>query len=373
MPTPEGLLVHLAAALRLPAEPLATEALAWVLRDQAAARGLASRLRTVDAALPDFLEVRHQVVAADGSRPDLVGYDAGGAGRLVIEVKFDAPLMPSQPRGYLVEARNARDQARGSGDAGASAIVVFIIPQQRVESLWPLILDRAREDWPELQASARTAQLEVGLHLLCLSWTEALAALESGLAEVGRRTRHEVAVDEPAGSAAAAGLEQLRDLVAVYESRGFAPLRVDDLTDRRFPLLWTSLTDVVRDAVDRLVAEPDSVVDRSGLTQGWGPDLWGPYLRLAGLECRVEKNARYWRDYGQSPLWLWVYGSDPKRAARFRRALAGWEAQVPPRLIQTHDNALIVPLLVPLDAEREECVWQVVQQLQEVGRRLAAD
>ncbi len=128
----DGLLTHLAAQLRLQPEPLATEALAWVLREPAAARGLTAYLRRTDRELPRGLEFRHQVVAAGGSRPDLVGYDEQGLGRLVVEVKFDAPLMPSQPEGYLRQAQQARDAARAQ-DGRAAAAVLFVVPQQRAD------------------------------------------------------------------------------------------------------------------------------------------------------------------------------------------------------------------------------------------------
>ena len=84
----------------------------------------------------------------------------------------------------------------------------------------------------------------------------------------------------------------------------------------------------------------------------------------------MEKNARYWRDYGQSPVWLWFYGTDATKAAWIRRALTRWESTSPPRLFRTRDNGLVVPLLLPLEAEREHSVSEVVRQIKEVGRLL---
>ena len=42
-----------------------------------------------------------QVTASDGSRPDLVCFDAGNEKRIIVEAKFWAGLMDNQPNAYL--------------------------------------------------------------------------------------------------------------------------------------------------------------------------------------------------------------------------------------------------------------------------------
>lgn len=369
MTVPGVLLSHLASQLKLPAEVLATEALSWVLQDASAATGLAAFLRATDSGLPDALVFRHQTVATDGSRPDLVGYDGHGHGRLIVEVKFNAGLMATQPAAYLQQARAARDASRTAGDEGDAAMVLFVVPQQRLDSLWPIIAARAAADWPGATGAGRQRVCEPGLHLQCVTWSELLAAIEVGLGGSHAPTAGQP-LPAPA-SPAMEGLRQLRGLVAGYETAAFSPLESQDVTDRRFPTLWMSLTEVIRGAVEAVVADPAVDADKKNLTYGWSSEAWGMFLRLAGLECLVWKHAENWRQYGQTPLWLSFNASKPENEAWVRRALHDWQSMSPPRLVHTRDNNLIVPLTIPVGADREECVAAVAQQLRTVATALA--
>lgn len=383
MSTPPGLLAHLATRMGLPGEPLATEALTWLLQDVRGAAGLAKYVRTVDSGLPKTLRFVHQVVAADGSRPDLVGYDEYGHGRVVVEVKFDAGLMATQPVAYLRQAAQARDEVAASPDDEQTpgrvvALVLFVVPRRRLQSLEAELLRRVREVWPEAVVAGRGCLVEEGLRLLCVSWDEVLDAIQAGLygqdgqGSQGSQDAPGRPTDwEPPGEDVVDGLRQLQGLVARYEARTFEPMTAEDLTDQRLPLLWTNLTLLLQAAVAQVVHDPECQSDRKALTNGWSQDSWGLYLHLGGLECLVAKHAEWWREYGDGPAWLWINANVPARVAWLRRALAE-SPEFDAIMLRERPDGLVLPLRVLAGADQQQAVDGLARQLRALARALIA-
>jgi hypothetical protein len=128
--TDERILGHLAQRFAVSEENLATEALTWLLRHSAAARAaLAGLARTIGADVPNELTFIGQVGNLDTGRPDVVGLDASGRERLLIEAKFAAVLTDQQPGGYLTRL-----------PADVDGMLLVVAPTVRLATLWVELL-----------------------------------------------------------------------------------------------------------------------------------------------------------------------------------------------------------------------------------------
>lgn len=121
-----ALLAYLVPRLTSRFEDTATDALAFMLNKSAACRGALDLLLQDGHFAPEPLtDFQTQVTYKDGSRPDMVGYDKGGAKRLLVESKFWASLLQGQASGYFSQLENA-----GPG------VLLFVAPATRAETLW---------------------------------------------------------------------------------------------------------------------------------------------------------------------------------------------------------------------------------------------
>ena len=107
--------------------------------------------------------VKTQVIKADGTRPDLVGFDETGAERVLIEVKFWAELTRNQPNGYINRLPD-----------DGPAVVMFLAPEERIQSLWSQLKRRLdREFDTMIEADSERKSFLVGdteRHLMIVSW-----------------------------------------------------------------------------------------------------------------------------------------------------------------------------------------------------------
>jgi hypothetical protein len=93
---------HLASRFSTHPENLATEAVAFIVNRSATMREALRRLAgRTGIELPPIATFHPQARDGQGNIPDLVGVDATGAERPVIENKFWAGLTENQPAGYL--------------------------------------------------------------------------------------------------------------------------------------------------------------------------------------------------------------------------------------------------------------------------------
>jgi hypothetical protein len=115
-------------------ENVATEALGHILAHSASARnGLTSILS--GTGISENLSYRTQQAEGDAlARPDLTGRDDQGRNVVLIEAKFWAVLTDNQPNTYI--AMLADD---------VPSTLCFLIPQERMTSLWPEVCSRASD------------------------------------------------------------------------------------------------------------------------------------------------------------------------------------------------------------------------------------
>ena len=129
-----SLLAHLAWKLTNQTETLATEALGYILAQSPAARqALQETIRTGGADVGPIASVATEARGKKNERVDLAALDEQGSERVLIEVKFWAGLTDNQPNTYL---------ERLPAD-GNPAVLLFVAPEVRLETLWPEVLRRA--------------------------------------------------------------------------------------------------------------------------------------------------------------------------------------------------------------------------------------
>jgi len=206
-------------------EEVAVEALTYILnRYHASREGLAELL---EEAVPTMRvsdqQFETEAVAPDGTRPDALQRGDDGSERLFIEAKFYAPLTRNQPVGYLKRLPAQR-----------VSVLMFVAPAERVEELWPELLDRLDNgDMPYSNKGSRCVVIEgTGKHLLITDWTklldnmgERLKGSTSGLAEL-RQLRGLVQFAESGeGKAALAGEELVNRVTEIGKTAGWIHTR----------------------------------------------------------------------------------------------------------------------------------------------------
>ncbi len=121
-------------------ENAATEALGYILnRSDGSMQALNDLLREDSFAIEPIVRVETQVSYEDRSRPDMAGYDKRNATRLLVEAKFDAPLLEGQASGY----------SRLLDQPGPAALL-FIVPERRIPTVWAEI-ERQMEGQSKLE------------------------------------------------------------------------------------------------------------------------------------------------------------------------------------------------------------------------------
>ena len=164
MPNNDTLLAYLVASFPGNTENIATEALGHIFeRSDASVEALNDVIKSGVRGVNPITTVRTQVIHADGTRPDLVGFDESGLERVLIEVKFWADLTANQPNGYLNRLPD-----------DAPAVLAFLVPEERVQPLWPQLRLRAEREYgtvAEVDSERKCLRIGDGQrHLMIVSW-----------------------------------------------------------------------------------------------------------------------------------------------------------------------------------------------------------
>ena len=283
----DTLLAHLSLSFTSRTEDVAVRALGYVFTKYAASReGLDDVVRSGARDIAPVAKVSPQVSAPDGTRPDLVGTDEAGAERVLIEVKFWAGLTPRQPHAYLDRLP----------DDGPTALL-FVVPEERVPSLWPQLRTRSEEAGHSLapvDAERQCVRVDgTERHMLVAGWTGLLDRMAAC-------TRDD--------ADAQADIRQLRSLTAFAEEDRFRPVLptgADLGPDSRH---LRDLARLVDTATERAVSE--GWASRKGLNRTPRPYGYGRYIRLADHVYWLGVNVERWERDGETPLWLHDYDPD---------------------------------------------------------------
>ena len=349
--TTDTLFAHLVACFSVHPENLATEALAYLLeRGQPGWGALRRHLARTGVELPIDLCFRTQSVAADGGIPDLVGVRSDGECSLILEAKFWAGLTANQPVTYISRL-----------PASGPSILAFVAPALRFTTLANELWRRCHDDGIEisstieLDAECWYCTLPEGAAFVLISWRQLLDVVVAGLRAHGRA---ELASDA----------EQLMGLCRRMDEAAFLPLSSQDLAPdhgRRIRHFCALVNDATSELVAKGLASTKGL--RASAKAGW----YGRYMRLAGHGCCLSFSADRWARLAETPIWLSVMNRQWHHTEEIRQGLAPLLATRPARLI-VDDGRTLLPISLPLGAEKHAVVRRIVEQVVEVHDLLVA-
>ncbi len=330
-----SLLSHLAWKLTNQTETLATEALGYILsQSDAARRALQELVSAGGANVGAIKEVKTEAVLSKNERVDLACFDAGGAKRVLIEAKFWAGLTGNQPAAYLKHL--PRD--------GKPAVLLFVAPEQRQESLWPEVLRNAEVGFDcEETAGAKIAIVDNSERRLMLtSWRRLLDAMLNSN-DIKSSTKEDIS--------------QLNALCERMDTEAFLPLHESEFAPA-FPRRMINLERLISDA--RIRANEKGCAEYRGrlvTPQTYG---YGCYMKLGvpkHAEVWLGVNYHLWVRHRETPLWLMFSSSFNDNMSEIRRKLGEW-------MMKDTDS---IPISLPIGVEYEEVLDAVVNQLCEIA------
>ena len=283
MPNNETLLAYLVASFPGNTENIATEALGHIFeRSDASVEALNDVIRSGVRDVNPITAVRTQVIHADGTRPDLVGFDESGLERVLIEVKFWADLTANQPNGYLNRLPD-----------DAPTVLAFLVPEERVQPLWPQLRLRAEREYgtvAEVDSERKCLRIGDGQrHLVIVSWGGLLDSMAA-------RSRDQ---DEPRVESE---IRQLRSLAEFADAGAFKPIRLGEEFGEDSEVRKRQYKRLIDAATERGIER--EWVSRKGLRatpRGYG---YGRYIRLYETIVWFGVNVDQFEKTGETPLWV---------------------------------------------------------------------
>jgi hypothetical protein len=343
-------------ATRFGAQPerLAVEALAFLLANSAAVR--AAVVDVCAIAAPGLTSVSSTVRFTGEPTTDqrgmgeMIGVDASGAARVIVDGRFWSALPADQP------VRSLRQLA----PHGESALLM-LAPPERFTSLWAELRRRCRLAGLPVHGDhaigdpVRWTRVSERQTLMLASWTAILA---------GARTRL-LATDN---QAAVAEVDQLAGLCEQLNADAFLPLSADELAGtsaRRLVQLFRLVDHLARNCQASglcTVNNPDSIS---------GPGLYAVDLRFATTTLRLCLSVDRWATLRETPFWLLIYDAEGRPARGVDARLDALAREVPPRVLRdSATDAPVVPLFPPVGVDRGGVLADLERQVEEVARLL---
>ncbi len=328
-------------------ETLATEALGYILSRSAAARqALREALETGGAEVGPIARVETEVRGEKDERLDLVAFDEHGEERVLIEVKFWAGLTDNQPNTYL--ERLPRD--------GKPAVLLFVAPRERLETLWAEVLRRADGEF-NLAAETETTDAKAnGIRSAVVDGSDRRLMLTSWWALLGGMTSR-ASVD--GDSSAERDILQLNALCEREDTAAFLPLHSEEF-GLEFPRRMINLQRLVNDATQR--GREAGFIDTTGLRvtpQSYG---YGGFMRIGTNQRAIAwlgVNYNLWATHRETPLWL-MFSESGEMGMKVRRKTG--------LMVERSDS---IPIYLPTGVEYGEVLDAVVRRLQEIADRIS--
>ena len=297
-------------------EDVAVEALGYILsQSDAARRALVNILREGGSAVGSIARVRTQATGGKRERPDLVGLDADGAERVLIEAKFWAERTKNQPNEYLKRLPKDRPAA-----------LLFVAPAARLEALWPELCQSADKQFTVIGATTpgdlRAATVSGGERRLMLtSWAALLDLMESESKSAG-----DVVAERD--------IHQLRGLTDRAEPAPYLPLHPEEMGPK-FALRMEGLQRLVEDAT--ICGRNAGFLKRGKVATG-GEGGYGRSIHLGSVKAWFGIEVFAWADFHNTPLWLRLDGDENgqlKETELTERMFCpgpGWSPRIPVEL-----------------------------------------
>lgn len=338
-----SLLAHLAYKFSR-SETVATEALGYILRRHTAAlAALRDMLKSGGADVGPIERVETEKVnVEEGKRDriDLAAYDEAGAERVLVEVKFWADLEDNQPAEYL----------RRLPDDDHLSVLLFVVPEYRLETLWPKIRGMAQRGRFTLNDVSETGHLRAATvaggnrRLMLTSWRSLLKEMRSRAATCG-------------DSSAEQDIRQLNGLCEQEDAAAFLPLTAAELGPE-FPRQRRRLDfrRLVDDAVELLVQKGLAKVE--GLRGAPRTKGYGRYFHIG----RNSAWAYAWlgMDYELYKTPIWIQFDDAETTMPLNEILK-----------RLGRNDRDVPLPLRTGVEYKEVIEDLVNQLCDLADRVA--
>ncbi len=333
MPNNDTLLAFLVANFPGNTENIATETLRHIFdHSDASVEALNDVVQSGVRMVNPITVVKTQVMHADGTRPDLVGFDETGAERALIEVKFWAELTRNQPNGYINRLPD-----------DGPAVVMFLAPEERIQSLWPQLKKRLyREFGALIEIDSERKSLRVGdteRHLMIASWGGLLDSMAA------RTTEYDEA---DAGTE----IRQLRNLAKYADAGAFKPIRKGEEFGADSEVRLRQYKRLIDAATERGIEQ--EWASRKGLNRTTRQYGYGRYIRLRRTMVWFGVNVDQLERTGETPLWVDCSFSQPINNSVVRDALgmrdAGW-----------------IPVNLKRDVEYPEMLDGVVDSLKRIA------
>ncbi len=344
---PNSVLAHVVLGGSLSSKPAATQALAFILKSSTyIADSFLGMLRNANSKFEEFKPVRIQAELGHGdSRPDLTIYDSDSDSYIFIENKFWAGLTEAQPVSYLKVEK-------------PPSALVFIVPEQRIHTVWNELKARCDEAKLEQKDGADNGSViwaEVdGKTMLITSWKYVLKGLldaaHSGGYDAIRRD-----------------ILQLQGLTNQMDTEAFLPLRADEVTDQGIARRQINYVDLVYDITVKLknekIADTEGRASNSYYTAGRNLRVLGKFESWFGVDLKV------WRANGITPLW-WHVDCNEQLSG-----IAGHSKEIC-RLLDNvkepdpNDRWLYIPIRLKTGVERDRVIDDAVTQMTQIADSL---
>ena len=336
MPDNDTLLAYLVSSFPGNTENIATEVLRHIF-DHSDACGVALNdvIQSGVRGLNAITSVRTQVIHRDGTRPDLSGFDENGVERLQIEVKFWAGLTSRQPNRYI-----------GRLPDDGPALLLFLVPEERVQSLWPQLEQRIGQEFGSfLENGLERRCVRVGdtqKHVMVVSWgglLDSMAARSRDYAEAGVETE----------------IRQLRSLATYADAEAFKPIRRDEKSGLDSEVRQRQYKRLIYAATERGIEQ--EWISRKGLRATPRKYGYGRYIRLHGTIVWFGVNLELFERTGETPLWVSCHNCPEDRRSEIRDALRMQDSQW-------------APVTLKRDVELPEILDGVVDSLKKIADAL---
>jgi hypothetical protein len=343
---------HLVHQFAVHPENLATEALSFILRASPAASGAFTNfVRQVLTDCPFDMRFGTQQVGQEKSIPDMKCVDDAGNIRVIVENKFWAGLTDNQPVTYIREL-----------PAGVGALVLFVVPEARLQAIWDEIVTRCgKNEIPVCDVQKIKAMFAAGIggghYLAAVSWNSLLDALSTA-------TSLAAEIDS------LNDIAQLSGLCRTMEEEAFLPLRGDELTNLDMARRVVNFSNLPFGIVNEAVNQ--GLIDKKGVRETPNRYGAGSYIRINGYSAWVGFHAYQWNKLGISPIWLNFY-PDYCPVAEVRSNLLGLRHATPPRCFDMEIRNykwVAVPISLTAGVEKQRIIEDAVRQIRELRDEL---
>ena len=336
---------YLVPRLTSQVEDAATDALAHILNRSPECRVSLRHMLEKEAGfeLAALARFQTQVTYKDGSRPDMAGFDRDGRKRLLVESKFWAALGSSQP-GYI-------DQF----DHPESAVLLFIAPEARTETLWTEICRQFRAAKPTLEETSSTpgrrsarlldSECNAARSVVFTSWRLLLDDLDAATGKSGT---------------IASDLVQLRGLAVRQDQTSFLPVHEGDLGPE-FGRRIASYCQLTDDLIGRGTGQGwMSISGLQATSQRWGYGRYFRFIDQSGWQSGalwLGINHEQWASTGDTPIWF---------RCEWRQTSAS-AVEIAEKL-SVQFNDLWIPVHLPKGVEYEEVLDSASATLKSIAR-----